>query len=415
MKQNMMPRLKRAFTENLSLKILAVAFSIILWLIVVNVDDPSQTKTFTTNVDFVNGETLTEAGKYYEVPEGSNTVSFRVTGKRSVLERMDGPDFTAVADLNYIEEDYRVPVTITVNTNSSNVTISAKRVYVQLVVGDEVTNKHDIDVETTGDLASGCIIDEATADPSSISVTGPDDVISRIARVVAYADVDGKSEDFSTSAALHFLDQDGNEIDQSRLNISQDMVTVNVTVLSTKKVSVAVATTGSLGSGLSLGNITVDPSEVMITGSAETLNDITQVTISGSAFNLSNMTSTLRTTIDLRSYLPTGVGLADGVDTQVSVTIPVSGTETQSYRVDTDNLSVHNLADGLTVNFDASSVQVQITGDASTLASLSAADLTGYVDASGLTAGTHTMTVIWELSDGVRASTVTTNITITEN
>ena len=160
MKQSITPKIKRMFLNNWGLKLLALFFSILLWLIVVNVDDPTQTKTFTTSVNVVNADVLTDAGRYYEIPEGGNTVSFRVTAKRSVMERLSGSDFTATADMNYLEDDSRVPVTITVNNNNSSITVSAKRLYLQVIIGNKMTTKHDVEVETNGNPAEGCVIDK---------------------------------------------------------------------------------------------------------------------------------------------------------------------------------------------------------------------------------------------------------------
>ena len=101
MKLTITPKIKRFFLDDIGLKILAVALSVLLWLIVVNVDDPTQTKTFTTTVDVINAEVLTDAGRYYEIVDGNNTVSFRVTAKRSVMERLSGTDFTATADMRW--------------------------------------------------------------------------------------------------------------------------------------------------------------------------------------------------------------------------------------------------------------------------------------------------------------------------
>ena len=90
-----MNRLKSALTHNVGLKIGAFFGAVLLWIIVVNVDDPSQSKTFTTNVQMVNEQILTEQGKYYNIPENGNTVSFRVSAKRSIMERLSASDFTA--------------------------------------------------------------------------------------------------------------------------------------------------------------------------------------------------------------------------------------------------------------------------------------------------------------------------------
>ena len=39
-------KIKRALTTNIGLKLLALLFALGLWVVVVNVDDPTQTRTF---------------------------------------------------------------------------------------------------------------------------------------------------------------------------------------------------------------------------------------------------------------------------------------------------------------------------------------------------------------------------------
>ena len=47
----MLKKITKLITNNFGLKILAVLFSIALWLVVVNIDDPKTTRTFTTTVN----------------------------------------------------------------------------------------------------------------------------------------------------------------------------------------------------------------------------------------------------------------------------------------------------------------------------------------------------------------------------
>ena len=74
MKPSIKLKIKRAFTDNIGLKILAAVFAVGLWLIVVNVDNPNQTRTFSAPVTVINEEVLTEAGRYYTIPDGNNMV-----------------------------------------------------------------------------------------------------------------------------------------------------------------------------------------------------------------------------------------------------------------------------------------------------------------------------------------------------
>ena len=113
-----------ALTKNVGLKILAVIFSFLLWLVVVNIADPTQTRTFTAVVNITGEDVIYSSGKLYEIKDGINTVSFRVTSKRSIIEKLSPSDFNAVADMHNLENEERVPVTISARSYANSITIS---------------------------------------------------------------------------------------------------------------------------------------------------------------------------------------------------------------------------------------------------------------------------------------------------
>lgn len=405
-------KIKKALTANIGFKILALVFSIALWMIVVNVDDPEQTKTFTATVQVINENVLTDQGKYYTLTDG-NTVSFRVTAQRSVLERLSSSDFTATADMNYLEDDERIPVDITVNRYASSVRISAQRLYLKVEVGDEMDARFSIRGETTGDPADGFAVDEVSVVPNVISVRGPAEYVSKIESVRAYCDVTGRNMDTSETVVPVFYDADGKEVDTTRLRVSVDTVDVYVEIVSVKEVPIVVETSGSLADGLELTGITTDPATVMIKGESSELNRVTNITIPASVISLSDITQDLTTTVDITSYLPDGVTLLDSQDAQVSVKVGVAGETTQEFDVPVDNISVRNLERGYTTSFSASAVKVSITALQSELSRLSANSITGYVDVSGLVPGTYNLPITMNLDEDYRVGQATIQITIT--
>lgn len=405
-------KIKKALTANIGFKILALVFSIALWMIVVNVDDPEQTKTFTATVQVINENVLTDQGKYYTLTDG-NTVSFRVTAQRSVLERLSSSDFTATADMNYLEDDERIPVDITVNRYASSVRISAQRLYLKVEVGDEMDARFSIRGETTGDPADGFAVDEVSVVPNVISVRGSAEYVSKIESVRAYCDVTGRNMDTSETVVPVFYDADGKEVDTTRLQVSVDTVDVYVEIVSVKEVPIVVETSGSLADGLELTGITTDPATVMIKGESSELNRVTNITIPASVISLSDITQDLTTTVDITSYLPDGVTLLDSQDAQVSVKVGVAGETTQEFDVPVDNISVRNLERGYTTSFSASTVKVSITALQSELSRLSANSITGYVDVSGLVPGTYNLPITMNLDEDYQVGQATIQITIT--
>ena len=415
MKQQMTLKIKRALTHNIGLKVLALVFSSVLWLLVVNVDDPTQSKTFSTTVNIINEDVLTESGKYYDIADNNRTVSFRVTAKRSIMERLSGSDFTATADMNYLDENSRIPVTIVYNGTYNGVAISTKRVYLTVTIGDEMSTKYQVEVETAGEPANGCVVQETTVQPEAVTVAGPVDGVRQINRVVAYVDVTDINEDMTTTSILHFEDADGNEVDRSRLQVDFDEAEVNVKVVHSKSVPIRVSTSGTLADGLVLESVEAKPSTVELIGESEVLNEITAIVIPSTIIDLSQITDSLVTTVDLTSYLPEGVSLADRSHSQIQIEVTISSNETRNYNVSTSNISVRNLASGRHVRFKTDTVSVSISGNKNDLNSLSGGSLTGYIDVDGLQAGEHKVRLVLEgLGQKYQVQTAVVEIEITE-
>jgi len=86
--------------NNLDLKLLALLFSIILWLIVVNIDDPVKSVQFSgVEVKILNAGELENKGKVYEVIEDTGVVTVTVKGRRSIVEDISKENISAVADM----------------------------------------------------------------------------------------------------------------------------------------------------------------------------------------------------------------------------------------------------------------------------------------------------------------------------
>lgn len=85
--------------NNLGLKIMAVIFSILLWLVAVNINDPVERKVFRdVRVETRNTNLLTDENKLYKVLDDTDTVTVTVRASRSVLENINVSDITATAD-----------------------------------------------------------------------------------------------------------------------------------------------------------------------------------------------------------------------------------------------------------------------------------------------------------------------------
>ena len=69
----------KKLTNNLGLKLLSLLAAAIIWLVVVNIDDPVSTRTYSSiPVEVINEDTITSEGKVYSVLDNSDVINVTV-------------------------------------------------------------------------------------------------------------------------------------------------------------------------------------------------------------------------------------------------------------------------------------------------------------------------------------------------
>ncbi len=406
----MLNRIIRRITNNFGLKILAVIFASVLWLVVVNIDDPNTTRTFSASVYIENSDYLSGLGKYYEVINNSNTVTFKVSGKRSYLERMSNADFRAVADLETIENLERVPIEIMVQRYSGSVTVINKTYYLELEVEDLISKPFMITVQTDGEVAERHALGETSASPTLLRVSGPASVVNTIDKAVATVDVEGMSQDVTDSVIPVLYDKEGNEVDTKELSYNIQNVMVSMQILDTKDVTLNFQTTGTLPDGYEYVGIEYKPQTVSVKGTAAVLNTVNSITVPREVLNLTDATGDIEKDVDISSYLLEGVSLVNSKDAKISVVVKVEKHERRKFEMPTANITVSNLPGRYDVKFSQETVKVEIEGLALELDVLDEKELTGSIDVSGMTEGEHTVNLDLNLDSKFK---LVKNVTVT--
>lgn len=409
----MLNKIIKWITNNFGLKILAVIFAGVLWLAVVNIDDPVTTRSFTTTVSVENGDYLTGIGKYYEIINNSNTITFKVSGKRSYLERMGNSDFRATADLKMIENLNRVPVEITPQRYGGYVTVASKLYYLDLDVEDLVSKPFVISVQTDGKPSKQHALGETSVSPSLLRVSGPASVVDTIDKAVAAVNVEEMSQDLTDSVIPILYNKDGNEVDTKDLTFNIQNVMVSVRILDTKDVTLNFQTAGTLQEGYEYVGIEYEPQTVSVKGASAVLNTVNSITIPEEVLDLTDATGNIEKEVDISAYLPEGVPLTKSNQAKISVTVKIEKHERRKFELPTANITVGNLGSRYAAEFLTDTVAVELEGLASELDTLDASTLTGSIDVSGMTEGEHTVNLEVNLDSKfklVKNATVTVDI-----
>ena len=410
--------MKKSLTNNIGLKLLAFIFAFMLWLLVVNIDDPVDTKTFDDiPVSIEYTEVVTQDQRSYQVLDGTDTVNVTVSATRSVLEKISAENIVATADMRELYLESQIPIEITIPGYEFETATASPR-NVQVKIEQNKSDTFPITVTTTGTVRDGYVLGNVQADPERVTVNGPESVIDQISKVVAEVNVSGLSSDSSIDAVLTYYDEDNNEISAEQLanNLGTTGVKVNVILYHTARIPVTVDTSEvTAADGYSISEVTWTPEEIQLAGEKEVLDALEEIRIPADAIDITSISQRTEKTVDITPYLPEGTRLVDENGNNILVTARVAREGTKSFDIPVRSITVNNLDDALTVSGYGSGddLEVHIGGPQEQLNSLELSDLAVSIDLKNCTeAGEYEVPVTITLPSDAPDCTVETSVTV---
>lgn len=353
--------MKERLKNNWGLKLLAFFIAVMLWFIVVNVDNPIKQSVYTNiPVTVINTEVLAEEQQTYHIVDETQTISVTVTAQRSVLQKVRADDIVAVADMKELTLKTQIPIDVTVNGHTVKSAVASPR-NLQVKLEEEEIKKFPIIPTTTGTVRDGYALGKIEAVPGKVSIRGPKSVVGQISRVEAEVNVSGLSKDQILESELMLYDKDNELIDQKLLtnNIGTDGVGVSVQVLNTESIPLKFDTSEILtAAGYEFIGINYEPMEVLLAGERNVLKRLKTVEIPAEALAMSGLTDRTEKVVDISSYLPEDVQLVDENAGSVVVTVNVEKDGTKSYDITVASIAVKNLGTELQLNYKTADVLV---------------------------------------------------------
>ncbi|MDO4313210.1 MAG: CdaR family protein [Eubacteriales bacterium] len=398
--------MKKSLKNNLGLKLLAFLFAFLLWLIVVNIDNPVKSKTFSgIPVIVEHSEVLTEQQKTYQIIDDTQNVNVTVSAKRRILSNIKAEDIVVTADIKEMYLDSQIPLKVTINGyegNYENAVTNPRNL--QIKIEENVSKTTYITPMATGQVRDGYVLGKLQTDPETVTINGPESLVGKISKVVAAVDVSGLAEDSTLESELVLYDEDNNVIDQSRLanNLGNFGVNVVVTLYKTRTVPIHVDTSEvTVKEGYSIASVKLAPEEIEIAGPTEVLNEVESIEVPAEELGGEEIDSRTELNIDLTKYLPKNIQLADSMASSVIVTIALERDGTRNYELPIGSITVKNLDDDLRMSYSKTdNLEVHVKGakeylDALDIERIASINLKEYKKA-----GTYTVPVLIELPEG---------------
>jgi len=421
-------RIGHMLTDNLALKLIALAISFFIWLFVSNSDDPTRSRLYSNvPITIINEDSIADVGKVVEV-EGSGTVTLKVTERRSVLSSLSvaAGDFYVEADLETINDMGMVP--LTVSCSNSQVTwdeISVSPTALKVTIEDMVEQAFPVTVTTSGSVASGYAVGTTEiAEGKTILIAGPSSLIKIIGTVTAPVSVSGLNSDTTLTSGLRIYDKNGAEFTDTQVSrlelkdsegneLTDGRVEVKIAMWEVDSdVTIEAATEGRPAAGYSIAGITTLPATISVAGTSEALEELGGVLQVNETISVAGASENVTQEIDLTQTLAerSDLKLLTDADPVISVTVSIEKNGDTIIDIPLSAITLENRPSDMRLVFTpADKISIGVHTDDDSEVTLTSEDITASMDLSACAEeGTYEIPVDIEMPEGYEMSSSVT-------
>lgn len=406
--------MRKKIFHNWGLKLGSVLIAFGLWLLVVQIYDPQDSKVFYgIPVTMTNTELLDQQNKVYEVLDGTDTVRVTVRAPKSVISELRASDIVAEADMSKLTEINTIPISYYVMNNEVD-TITGNPDVLKLSVEDRISKWIGVRYDTVGEVAEGYMVYSVEPDQTRIEVSGPESAVAQVSYARVQIDVTGAVMDVAANVEIQLYDKEDNLLELPSVAKNVSYMRTAVEVLAIKEVPVYAESMGTPGEGyLSTGAVECEPASVLLAGSRLALESVHAVNIPAEVLDISGATSDVKVVVDLKEYLDANLRLGDlNFDGRVALTTHIEPRVERTFEIEWNRISVQGVPEGLKAQASErdTTYRLTVSGLEETLSLLQEGGIETVVDVSAwmeqeetqnLLPGTYHMPASFVLPKGV--------------
>lgn len=260
-----------------------------------------------------------------------------------------------------------------------------------------VTRRVPVLLLTSGQAPDGLYMDSARSDPSSLSVSGPQSIISTIARVVASVDLSKTSAERMNDRIVVPIELQtvagdvvvSDKISVTNQSVITDSVIVELEMMPMKDVPLALHefVTGNPAKGYELYDVETTQTSLPVAAKQEVLDALSAFT-TDAPLNIEGATQDVSGTIRIKR--PTGIENTVPYDVSITAKIRERELERTFYTVDVQTVGVE---EDMKAALNRKQLTVQLTGGYHFISALKKEEIRLFVDVDGLEEGEHTLPV----------------------
>ena len=401
----MMKKFQELICKDLGWKLLSIAIATILWFMVINIDQPIDTRGYNRPLNIENMDVLTDRGLTIGNLEELKTtkITVKVKAQRTALDRLSqNPEWiTATVDLSELSsvnsgDIVSLPVSVSVQGGNTYGISSRAPAAVEISIETMASRELPVEVILSGNLEDGTYLSEPLLSAETAKVTGPTSLVNSVASVRATVDSEDIEKNPDVMAELVCYSASGMPV--KGVSTDPKEIMVSYALHDMKQIPLQVEITGTPAPGYQVGEVHCSPRYAALIGATEDLENLLYLQLD--SIDVSGLTSSVTRTFHLMDYLPEGMTLMADNEGIIEVSVEIVEQSQKQLTLPASELRILGQESGkeYILHGDA---HITLTGDGSALSAVRAGDLQGSIHVNGLSVGDHRVMIHADMPNGL--------------
>ncbi len=361
--------------------ILSIILALFAWIYILYVLNPVNEAVIDdvkVNLSY-EGSVPDKNGYMYLMSDPNLSVRVTVSGSRSELINLSAEDLKASLNMNTVisEGTYSISVEVTPKNENLTVTdISPKNFTIEFAA--EETVEIPVELQSTGTLPNGYVIDQQELHPQTITVTGPAKTVRTINRALLTVSLTNVKENIEGAYDLSLVTEMGEKVDRRYLTLSDASVQAALSVVYRKNLPTSADLTNTHGGNKinTLMSVTLDIPMIQATGSEKELSGLEIFTVGEIDTSLLTKNGTVKLKVPNSQTVT-----YSAEEINASVTLE-SGVTTKTLSFNTANITCINVPSGQVARINPGTIYVKVRGFSDSMRYLTNSNLKCEVDIS---------------------------------
>ena len=362
--------------------LISVFLAVIFWMYVRNDLDPPGSRTIYNVPVTLTGETILESQGLTITAVSDTAVDLKITAPISILNKLSNRNLSVTVNVSQCTEGEHIlqyDVNWPRDVSTAEITKESQEpAAITVMVSRLYSKTFEIQPVLKASIAPGYQAGQITISPETVTISGSEEAVSRVAKVEAVLEGEELNTRFSGNVPLVLLDAEGNELTDLEINMDTDTTYVTMPVYVVKEVKLTVDyTPGGGATGEDVTSAIIFPDSITIAGSEEDVSKVEEISLGSIDLSKVVGTNSFTLPIELDSSLENVSGITEAV-----VTVTISGLSTRTFNV--TNIDYDNAPEGYHVEVATESCSVVVRGSEERLEDISASQLRIVADLSNV-------------------------------